>query len=80
MLTSHDALGARELLHAAWLSSIYNPNEIPGVFAKVRSLLSAPDSVPVVGPGAPGQGSTFRAGFCTRWSLLMQMNSQIDAN
>lgn len=80
MLTSHDALGARELLHEAWLSSIYNPNEIPGVFAKVLSLLSAPASVPVVGPGAPGQGSTFREGLCTCWSLLMQMNSQIDAN
>lgn len=80
MLTSHDALGARELLREAWHSSIYNPNETPGMFAKVRSLLSAPASVHVVGPGAPGQGSTFRAGLCTRWSLFMQMNSQTDAN
>lgn len=45
MLTSHDAVGAEEPLHEAGLNSIYNPNEIPGIFAKVHSLLSTPASI-----------------------------------
>lgn len=45
MLTSHDAVGAEEPLHEAGLNSVYNPNEIPGIFAKAHSLLSTPASV-----------------------------------
>lgn len=61
MLTSHDAVGAEKPLYEGWLNSVYNQNEIPGLFAKVCGLLSIPARVAVVGPGAPGQGHTSRA-------------------
>lgn len=80
MLPSHDAVGAQEPLQEAGLNSVYNPDEIPGMFAKVHSLLSTPASVTAAGPAAPGRGCTFGAGLLTLWSLLMQMNSQIHAN
>lgn len=55
MLTSCNAVSAEESLPEAWLNSIYNPNEIPGIFAKVHNLLSTPPaSVAVAGPRAPG--------------------------
>lgn len=57
MLTSCNAVSAEESLPEAWLNSIYNPNEIPGIFAKVHNLLSTPPaSVAVAGPRAPGLG------------------------
>lgn len=80
MLTSLRAVGAEKPFDEGWSNSIYNQNELPDTFAKVRSLLRIPAHVTVAGPGAPGQGQTSRAWLSTLWSLLMQMNSWIDAN
>lgn len=61
-----------------------DPDETPGMFARVHSLLSTPASVTVLGPGAPGQGCTLRAqivdslefAYANEFTKLMQIGEE----